>query len=105
MGRREAKGGMLEVKLNTSLYSMILNAPLEGWNMFYNMPHKRKKWFIIQPMWLNSYIMDSPEGSVIQGSEMSGNFYNLYVNEIPDIHKLINRKIFKKITNKNTQKK
>ena len=47
--------------------------------------------------------MDSPEGSVIQGSKMSGTLYNIYVNEIPDIHKLINHKFFKKITNRVTQ--
>ena len=47
--------------------------------------------------------MNSPEGSVIQGSKISGTFYNLYVNEIPDIHKLINHNFFKKITNRSTQ--
>ena len=51
----------------------------------------------------NSKIVNSPKGSCIQGSKMSGTLYNLYVNEVPDIHKLLYDPLFKKITGKNTQ--
>ena len=53
----------------------------------------------------NSTIMDCSTGGVCQGSKMSGTLYNIYVNEIPEIHKLINDPIFKVITGNNTQYK
>ena len=37
----------------------------------------------------NSTIIESPEGGVVQGSKMSGTMFNLYVNEVPDLFKLI----------------
>ena len=47
--------------------------------------------------------MISPDSGVVQGSKISGTFYNLYVKEIPDLHKLIYDPMFKTITNKNTK--
>ena len=63
-------------------------------NLFKSYFNGRKQFVCLETF--NSYIMDSPEGSVIQGSKMSGTLYNIYVNEIPDIHKLINHEFFKK---------
>ena len=53
----------------------------------------------------NSLILESPRGGVIQGGKTSGTMYNLYVNEVTEIYKLIYDPIFKDITGKNTQYK
>ena len=42
--------------------------------------------------------MNSPDGSVVQGSKLSGILYTLYTNELPQLHKLIKHNIFPKIT-------
>ena len=46
----------------------------------------------------NSLIIDSPSSGCVQGSKMSSSLYNLYISEVPDLHKLIYHKIFKDIT-------
>ena len=46
----------------------------------------------------SSDIMDSPECSVIQGSKLSGLLYNLYTNEVPLLHKLMDKDLFCQIT-------
>ena len=51
----------------------------------------------------NSLILECPRGGVIQGGKTSGTMYNLYVNEVTEIYKLIYDPIFKDITGKNTQ--
>lgn len=49
---------------------------------------------------LRSDLIDCLECSVIQGSKLAGLFYNLYTNEIPVIHKIMNMDIFTEITGK-----
>ena len=47
-----------------------------------------------------SEVIDSLDCSVIQGSKLAGLFYNLYTNEIPEIHKIMNMDIFTQMTGK-----
>ena len=53
----------------------------------------------------NSTIIESPEGGVVQGSKTSSTWFNLYVNEVPDLFRLIYDPIFKDITGQNTMYK
>ena len=50
----------------------------------------------------NSEIVNAPEGGCIQGSKISGTCYNLYVNEVPYIYKLLYDPLFKEITGHDT---
>ena len=54
---------------------------------------------------LETLIMNSPKCGVVQVSKMSGTRYNFYVNEVPDLHKLMYDKIFKNIIGKDTKYK
>ena len=47
----------------------------------------------------NSIVRNSPECSVLQGSGISGTMFNIYCNEIPRLHKLINTEIYFKLVN------
>ena len=49
----------------------------------------------------SSIMRNSPMCSVVQGSKMSGFMYNVYTNEIPLLHKLINTEFYRDNVNKN----
>ena len=51
-----------------------------------------------------SEVKNSLDCSCIQGSKLSGLFYNIYNNEVPVLYKLMSKPIFKKITNLTPQK-
>ena len=46
----------------------------------------------------NSDILPSPDCSVIQGSKLSGIMYNIYTNEIPRLHRLLDDDIYEEMT-------
>ena len=48
----------------------------------------------------NSQLTNSPKGGCIQGSKMSGTIYNLYTNEVPELHRRLHTQMYNKITNK-----
>ena len=51
----------------------------------------------------NSRLINTPYPGVIQGSKLSSTFYNLYVNKVTDICKLIYDPLFKSITGRQTK--
>ena len=51
----------------------------------------------------NSRIINTPYPGIIQGSKLSSTFYNLYVNEVTDIYKLIYDPLFESITGRKTK--
>ena len=50
---------------------------------------------------MNSVLRNAPYCSVVQGSKLSGLMFNLYCNEVPILHKLINTDIYHKLVSKN----
>ena len=66
-------------------------------HLFSNYLSERKQYVCLDTF--NSDILDSPDCSVIQGSKLSGLFYNIYTNEVPLLHKIMDNELFTKITN------
>ena len=71
-----------------------------GWNdLLLSYLSDRKQYVCLDHF--NSILRNSPKCSIVQGSRISGLMFNIFCNEIPKLHKLLNTDIFFKLVSKN----